>query len=276
MDVFLRGATNQGPFFTAATTLSTIGSQPPTAAVLADLDGDGDLDLLVALRGSVARPLALFVNDGAGRFIDLSATRLPASLPVPIDHLAVLQARTAPASILLGASRGDGLWILRGDATGTFPALAPQPIHGSTRVHGFVVDDFDTDGDDDCAVLVEGSHPSILLGTELQITQAGLASAGRMLHMRMRGPSPSAVAAWFWSPAGPARFVTPDWGVLRLASPLTSLAVFPFGPGRVQDVQVLAPPSVPDVTLFFQLAVFDPRTASLSLSNLEPCVLIGN
>lgn len=188
----------------------------------------------------------------------------------------MLQARGTSPSILLGAIQGEALWILRGDGLGNFPTLAEQPVHGSTRVRGFVVDDFDTDGDDDCGILVEGGHPTILLGTNLQLTQMGVASAGRTLHLRMRGPSPVAVAAWFWSPVGASRFVLPDWGVLRLAAPLTSLAVFPFGPGRALDIQFPAPPSPVDLTLFFQLAVYDPLAASLRLSNLEPCVLIGN
>ncbi len=276
IDVYLRSTTNTPPLFTALPTAAPAASLGLASAVLEDLDGDSDLDLLVALRGAVTQPLLLLVNDGTGRLVDRSAVRLPASLPAPIDHVVVLQARGAPPVILLGAEQGAALWTLAGDVLGNFSGAAMQPIHGSTRVRGFVVEDFDTDGDDDCVVLVEGAHPSLLLGADLQLTQAGLASAGRVLHMRMRGPAPTAIAAWFWSPVGPTRFVTPDWGVLRLAAPLTSLAVFPFGPTRTQDVQFSMPPSAVDVTLFFQLAVFDPRTASLRLSNLEPTVLIGN
>jgi hypothetical protein len=42
---------------------------PATGASAADYDGDGDLDLFVARHG----PDALYVNDGAGRFTDVSA-----------------------------------------------------------------------------------------------------------------------------------------------------------------------------------------------------------
>lgn len=276
MDVYLRGPTNQVPLFTAAAFAAPIAGQSVTSAVLSDLDGDGDLDVLVAIGAAVARPLMLLVNDGTGRFFDRTSVRLTAPIPIVIDHVAVVQARGAAPSILLGATQGEALSVLRGDGAGNFPTLGEQSVHGSTRVRGFVVDDFDSDGDDDCCVLVEGGHPTILLGTNLQLTQMGVASAGRTLHIRMRGPSPVAVAAWFWSPTGASRFVLPDWGVLRLAAPLTSLAVLPFGPARTVDIQFPSPPSAVDLTLFFQLAVYDPLAASLRLSNLEPCVLIGN
>jgi enediyne biosynthesis protein E4 len=50
-------------------------AHPSTGAVFADVDGDGDLDLLVT--GMGARPV-LFLNDGAGRFTDATdAAGLP-------------------------------------------------------------------------------------------------------------------------------------------------------------------------------------------------------
>ena len=42
-----------------------------TGAALADVDGDGDLDLLI---GTLGQGIRLFLNDGKGRFTDVSAT----------------------------------------------------------------------------------------------------------------------------------------------------------------------------------------------------------
>ena len=54
-----------------------IGSriQDSDRAVLGDLDGDGDLDLII---GSLSSPgCRLYLNDGTGRFDDLTSTHLP-------------------------------------------------------------------------------------------------------------------------------------------------------------------------------------------------------
>jgi enediyne biosynthesis protein E4 len=46
-------------------------SLPTTSAVFADVDGDGDLDLLVGTHGG---PVTLWANDGTGRFTDATAS----------------------------------------------------------------------------------------------------------------------------------------------------------------------------------------------------------
>ncbi|MGK0205609.1 MAG: hypothetical protein ACI9S9_004700, partial [Planctomycetota bacterium] len=45
------------------------------AMVAGDVDGDGDLDLLVGIGGAIL--LQLYLNDGIGNFEDVSATQLP-------------------------------------------------------------------------------------------------------------------------------------------------------------------------------------------------------
>ncbi len=63
-----------------------------TGAVLADLDGDGDLDLLVTALGG---PNAAFMNDGAGRFRE-------------VTEAAGLAAQTGSTTMALSDVDGDG------------------------------------------------------------------------------------------------------------------------------------------------------------------------
>src|SRR6185295_5704178 len=53
-------------------------------ARFADIDGDGDLDVLVSnenpFPGGLGAQNRVFVNDGSGHFTDQTATRLPAAI----------------------------------------------------------------------------------------------------------------------------------------------------------------------------------------------------
>lgn len=68
--------------------------QASTGAALADLDGDGDLDLLV---GGIGRGVRLFLNDGSGRFREATES-------------AGLGGRTGTMSLALADGDGDG-WL---------------------------------------------------------------------------------------------------------------------------------------------------------------------
>ena len=66
--------------------------RPSTGATMADLDGDGDLDLLVTAMGG---PNAAFLNDGSGRFTE-------------VTEEAGLAARTGSTTMALADTDGDG------------------------------------------------------------------------------------------------------------------------------------------------------------------------
>lgn len=114
-------------------------------AELADLDGDGDLDLLLA---DAAGRHRLYVNDGRGVFTDASA-RLPL-LPAA-THLAVADVDGDGDLDTLWSLAGYGLLALaRNDGTGNLTlsgTLPPSQVGGP-----MVFADLDHDGDCDLVV----------------------------------------------------------------------------------------------------------------------------
>jgi len=90
----------------AGTALGMAGSHS-TGAVLEDLDGDGDLDLVVTTMGGGPR---LFLNDGKGQFVDGTAS-------------SGLAAATGSTSVALGDIDANGTVDLYVANYGAFPIL---------------------------------------------------------------------------------------------------------------------------------------------------------
>ncbi len=100
------GARAQPYFVEADATHLPAGPRPEAGMDVeaADLDGDGDLDLLFA---NEFQPNGVLINDGHGRFTDESARRFPA-LPTPLPGPPQVATGRDSEDIAVGDFDGDG------------------------------------------------------------------------------------------------------------------------------------------------------------------------
>ncbi len=242
---------NAGGVFTVAS-----GALPPTAhasiaAAFADLDGDGDLDLLV---GNVASPPLdprswLYRNDGSGSFL---------SAPIPLGSLDV-------RAIAAGDLEGDGdvdfvlggydvaprLFENLGGGFFVSQAAALPADARSTNAMVFV----DVDGDADLDLIEADAGPDRVLANlhrhqrNLQLLVPGSAAAFEVTAIGgPAGAVPFALPVLGLPPATPGAVATP-FGPLRLdLATLVPLAVLPLPPSQPSAVWTL--PSTPSLSGF--------------------------
>ena len=142
--------------FAAAEVAAAPGAAPPPgsprgALTLADVDGDGDLDLVVA----GPEGTSLFTNDGKAFARTPNAPSWPASSAVVV---ADYDNDLVPDIALAG---GAGLVLLRQTSPGRFETVSPAPgLAGAPAAKALAFVDVDHDGDVDLlAAGIEGSGP---------------------------------------------------------------------------------------------------------------------
>jgi len=144
---------------------------------VADVDGDGDLDVAGAYNtGSDSRPnlaIAVNLNDGAGHLTRVNTL----TLDTRVNILGTGQARfflrdldaDGRADItVIGESGGQtgagGIYVLRSTGGGQFLQVFRQSrSQDNRRTASILVDDFDGDGDCDIAKLPNGGFPGEVL-----------------------------------------------------------------------------------------------------------------
>ncbi len=144
----------------------TAGRLPPAVDATSDfatgdVDGDGDHDIVVAsydpfpgLFGGPGRQSLLLLNDGAGTFIDVTATHMPVALDQtrkvllfnadqdPELELYLSNEQTAPSQATQGADR-----IYDNDGSGVFTAVLTALPNENQSARDAVAADVDLDGD---------------------------------------------------------------------------------------------------------------------------------
>jgi FG-GAP-like repeat len=129
---------------TGSDTRIAVGAAPNSVEI-ADFNGDGTLDLVVANSGS--NNVTILLGDGKGAFVEAKRS------PFPAGH--------SPNDICIGDFNGDGkldlaianhevkyLTVLSGDGQGGFSPAPGSPVTVLTRphTHGVATGDFNRDG----------------------------------------------------------------------------------------------------------------------------------
>jgi hypothetical protein len=161
--------------FAGAAVLALPGSAGGTAQIAAaDVDLDGDRDLVVATRAASPQPLALYVHDGAFGF-----TLAPGALPPTSAMSPDLVDLDGDGDVDIVAANAAGEVVVLTNQTGTFTAGAVVP---AAALH---VAAADVDGDLDGDVFVQRADGAVALlrntpgGWQTQALAAGRANAGR-------------------------------------------------------------------------------------------------
>lgn len=94
-----------GKFMDATSSRLPVGRFDSTALALGDVDGDGDLDLILGNRG---QPSRLYLNNGTGTFTDATAFRMPTGSMAPARWRWAMSTVTATSTCSSGTPTRTG------------------------------------------------------------------------------------------------------------------------------------------------------------------------
>ena len=151
--------TGGGNFVQPATSPEPAGDGPVSVAA-ADLDGDGDRDLVAA--NLTANRVTILRNNGAGNFVQ-PATSPEATGSVPREVVAADLDGDADPDLAVANSFGASVTILKNNGAGDFvqPPTSPEAAGSGSR--SVAAADFDGDGDQDLGVANAGSDDVTIL-----------------------------------------------------------------------------------------------------------------
>jgi hypothetical protein len=132
----------------------------PYGIVAADLDGDGDQDLVVA--NSFNDNVTVLRNNGSGNF-NYHTPRSVATGDFPNAIVAVDLDSDGDQDLAVANTGSDNVTILRNNGSGKFTQPASSPVAAGHWPRSVVAVDLDGDGDRDLAVAHTGSGTVTIL-----------------------------------------------------------------------------------------------------------------
>lgn len=132
-------------------------------AEFGDVDGDGDLDLVLAEWGD-GSPMKneggrtrLWLNDGAGKFVDATAERMPQVLVKFCWELEFVDVdNDLDLDLLISAKRSSGSFLFENDGAGKFVDATAGRLPQFTNNYEFEALDLDGDGVMDLVTINDG------------------------------------------------------------------------------------------------------------------------
>ncbi len=206
------------------------------SAAAGDVDGDGDMDLVVGnrLSSSQGNQCRLYLNDGKGLFKDATGTMFP-STRSRTDALALVDLDGDGDLDLLASYFIAGNRIFLNDGKGAFsPLKSADPFQDAEPARNFALGDLDGDGDIDVACA--GTGRSLLFFNSFRQV--------RIPHLSCLGGSFDFLC-FSRPPSSPKRMTV--WPFLSPVPLKTPLSIPPFGFLRIHPAYLVGlPPSLTD------------------------------
>jgi len=128
---------------------------------LADIDGDGDLDLLVINDHDI--PNRVYTNDGTGTFTDVTATAIPPAMEWSLSQAVGDFDGDGDVDWFVGNAGLDRLYLNNGLGTFTDVSASNLPPNGILSNYRTQAADVDGDGDLDLIVDASAGNPCVYL-----------------------------------------------------------------------------------------------------------------
>jgi large repetitive protein len=141
-----------GTFTDATASRMPVASESTRATVLGDLDGDGDLDLVIGNYDWFQRN-RLYLNDGTGTFTDATASRMPPDSDFTTSLALGDVDDDGDLDLVIGNAFGQQTRLYLNDGTATFAdATANRMPADSDSTTSLALGDVDGDGDLDLVI----------------------------------------------------------------------------------------------------------------------------
>ncbi len=164
--ISVRLGNGDGTFSAAATISLPAGSQPSVSPILADLNGDNELDIVAVNRDGDSISIRLGNVFGKGSFSAAATINLPSGATPNTAPAVVDLNGDSKLDIVLTSRDGDAISIRLGNGDGSFSAAATINLPPGTYAYSSpVVEDLNGDSVPDIVQAAYINAISILLGT---------------------------------------------------------------------------------------------------------------